>query len=218
LSSQGIGKNQGLLAWDSETFDPSSTSERDRRLTGTEEPVMASIDELDIVIRRKGEKIVASIPQLGLVATGPEPQVALSALEQKKRMLLEDMQVAGVADDFEIRSWARGAQVGGQPVRWGGILEFLVKFAIVLVVLGGIGVASASVVAAKIKEQTRMGGAQFWAKLESDLARVADPAHDLSEQKKRKILSDIRTIVDHWKPFAAELAPFFLALRGENSR
>jgi hypothetical protein len=179
---------------------------------------MASIDELDIVIRRKGETVVASIPQLGLVATGSESQSALSALEQKKRMVLEDMKVAGVADDFEIRSWSRGAQIGGQSVRWGGILEFLVKFAIVLLVLSGIGVASASVVTAKIKEQTRMGGAQFWAKLESDLARAADPAHDLPEQKKKKILSDLRAIVDHWKPFAAELAPVFLALRGENSK
>jgi hypothetical protein len=179
---------------------------------------MASIDELDIVIRRKGEKIVASIPQLGLVATGSEPQVALSALEQKKNLLLEDMKAAGVADNFEIATWSKRSQTQGQTLRWGGILEFLAKFAIVLVVLGGIGVASASVVAAKIKEQTRMGGAQFWAKLESDLARVADPAHDLSEQKRKKILSDLRTIVDHWKPFAAELAPFFLALRGENSQ
>ena len=133
---------------------------------------MASIDELDMVIQRKGEKVIASIPQLGLVATASEPQAALSALETKKNLLLEDMKAAGVADDFEIRSWSRGAPVGGQPLRWGGILEFLVKFAIVLVVLGGIGVASASVVAARIKEQSRVGGAEFWSKLEANLARA----------------------------------------------
>ena len=49
---------------------------------------MASIDELDMVIRRKGEKVIASIPQLGLVATASEPQAALSALETKKNLLL----------------------------------------------------------------------------------------------------------------------------------
>ena len=176
---------------------------------------MASIDELDMVIRRKREKVIASIPQLGLVATASEPQAALSALETKKNLLLEDMKAAGVADDFEIRSWSRGAPVGGQPLGWGRILEFLVKFAIVLVVLGGIGFASASVLAARIKEQTRVGGAQFWAKLEADLARVADPAHGMPEEKKKRILSDVRRVVAEWKPFAAELAPFFLALRGE---
>ena len=90
-----------------------------------------------------------------------------------------------------------------------------VKFAIVLVVLGGIGFASASVLAARIKEQTRVGGAQFSTNLEADLARVADPAHGLPEEKKRESFRMFRRIVAEWKPFAAELAPFFLALRGE---
>jgi hypothetical protein len=173
---------------------------------------MASIDDLDIVIRRKGEKIVASIPQLGLVATGGEAQAALSALDQKKHLLLEDMRVAGVPDDFEFAPPSPASRRNGQAFRWGRILEFLVKFAVVIVVLAGAGLVSASIV----KEQSRVGGKQFWTKLEAAVAHAADPADDLPEAKKNKLLSDLRVIVGRWKPFAAELAPFLLALRGES--
>jgi hypothetical protein len=173
---------------------------------------MASIEELDTVIRRKGEKIVASIPQLGLVATGPDAQAAFLALEQKKRLLLADMKAAGVADDFEIASRSRSSRMQGQGLRWGRVWEFVVKLAIVIVVVAAAGLVSARI----IKEQSRIGGMQFWTKVEAAVARAADPAEDLPEAKKKKLLSDLRVIVDRWKPFAAVLAPLLLALRGES--
>jgi hypothetical protein len=52
----------------------------------------------------------------------------------------------------------------------------------------------------------RMGGKQFWTKLEEGLAKQADPASDLSPEQKRKILSHIRIISDRWRPFLIEAA------------
>jgi len=57
---------------------------------------MSSIDELDIVIRRKSGKVTAGIPQLGLYATGNEVGAAIAALEQKRAAFLADLSEAGV--------------------------------------------------------------------------------------------------------------------------
>jgi hypothetical protein len=59
---------------------------------------------------------------------------------------------------------------------------------------------------AAIRPLTTIGGKQFWSKLEAELANQADPKSDLSPEQKRRILSQIKTISDRWRPFLNEAA------------
>jgi hypothetical protein len=61
----------------------------------------------------------------------------------------------------------------------------------------------------KMQQYTKVGGAQFWEKLERELGRAADPAYDIPPEKKRKLLSQIHVLVERWRPFMAEIAPLF---------
>jgi hypothetical protein len=49
-----------------------------------------------------------------------------------------------------------------------------------------------------------IGGRQFWTGLEEQLDKLADPQTDLSPEKKRHILSQIKAISDRWRPFLTE--------------
>jgi hypothetical protein len=176
---------------------------------------MARIDELDIVIRHRTDKVVASIPQLGLHAIGEDAGSALSSLENKKRALLEDMKAADVPDEFVLVPWMAGSPATGTGMAspW----QFALKFLIVVIVLSAVVLIPAGLLAAKIRNDLRasFGGRQFWTKLEHELSRAADPSNDLPEEKKEKIQADLRAIVERWRPYAAELAPLFSDLRGE---
>ena len=66
---------------------------------------MSKIDELAIVIRRKGAKTVASIPQVGLFATADNTNAALAAIEAKKAALVVDLEEAGELDTLEVDDW-----------------------------------------------------------------------------------------------------------------
>jgi hypothetical protein len=61
---------------------------------------------------------------------------------------------------------------------------------------------------AKMQQYTKVGGAQFWEKLERELGRAADPAYEIPPEKKRKLLSHIHVLVERWRPFM-EIAPLF---------
>ncbi len=179
---------------------------------------MGSINELDIVLRQKSGKVVASIPQLGLYGIGPNATSALSALEQKKAALLDDMKAAEVPDEFERVAWSAGSPM---RVQRGNLRQFLLKVLIVVVLLSAATLIPAWLLATKIQKDLAgfsTGGRQFWTKLESELGRAADPSSDLPEAKKRKILSDLRAIVERWRPYAAQLGPLFSDLRGETPR
>ena len=56
---------------------------------------MSHIDELDIVIRNKGAKVSAGIPQLALWATASDAHEAINALERKRAAFLADLAEAG---------------------------------------------------------------------------------------------------------------------------
>jgi hypothetical protein len=61
----------------------------------------------------------------------------------------------------------------------------------------------------KMQRYKKVGGAQFWTKVEGELERAVDPAHDMPPEKKRKLLSQIHILVERWRPFVAEVAPLF---------
>jgi hypothetical protein len=154
---------------------------------------MSSIDELDIVIRRKSGKVTAGIPQLGLYATGNEVGTAIAALEQKRAAFLADLSEAGGLDDFEVRHY----NVGSAPQRRGSELgQFTLKVLIAISLIAGAFLLSAALLTsrierlvdnteAKMQQYTKIGGPQFWAKVQGELERAADSAHDIPPEQKR---------------------------------
>ena len=182
---------------------------------------MARIDELDILIRQKRGKIVASIPQLGLHATGQDIGAALSSLETKKKALLEDLKAADILDEFEQVPWAASSPGARIVMQSGNLWQFALKTLIVVVLVSAALLIPAGLLADKIRNDFRglsLGGRGFWTKLESELSRVADPSSDLSEEKKKKILADLRAVVERLRPYAAAVGPLFSDLRGDASQ
>lgn len=59
---------------------------------------------------------------------------------------------------------------------------------------------------ATVRTATSLGGRRFWTKLEDQLENLADPKADISPEKKRKILAQIKIISDRWRPFLVEAA------------
>ena len=182
---------------------------------------MSRIDELDIVIRRKGGKVVAGIPRLSLYASGSDVESAVSALEQKRATLKADLADFGIPDDFEMRHYSL------ERVSAAGLGQFALKALIVIGLIAGTLTASTLWVssrvdrtirntqekveqyAAIVRQNTKIGGEQFWEKAERKLARAAEPDQDLPPEKKQKLLSDIHVLVERWRPFIAEIAPLF---------
>jgi hypothetical protein len=182
---------------------------------------MARIDELDILIRHKSSKVVASIPQLGLYAAGQDVGSALSSLENKKKALLEDLKAADISDEFEQVPWTAGPPGARIVAQSGSLWHFALKTLIVVVIVSAALLIPAGLLADKIRNDFRglsIGGRGFWTKLESELSRAADPSSGLSEEKKKKILADLRAVVERLRPYAAELGPLFSDLRGDTSQ
>jgi hypothetical protein len=48
------------------------------------------------------------------------------------------------------------------------------------------------------------GGSNFWAKIEADLEKLADPKNELPPEKRKKLLTQIKTLADRWRPFVVE--------------
>lgn len=62
---------------------------------------------------------------------------------------------------------------------------------------------------------TKLGGRDFWTKLERELDNQASPAADLPAAKKKKILAEIRVVADRWRPFVKEALS---AITGETEK
>jgi hypothetical protein len=69
-----------------------------------------------------------------------------------------------------------------------------------------------------MRSATTLGGRQFWTKLEEELDKFADPRADISPEKKRKILSQIKVISDRWRPFLSEAASSIAGDTGQAGR
>jgi len=175
---------------------------------------MNRVDALDIVIRRKGRRITAGIPQIGLYAKGENANAALSALEAKKKVFEADLEELGELDSFEIEDQpVVKRRVAAEPT--GDIGRFTIKAGIVATFFVAAFVVSGALIASRVEQaiessvnnikSTNIGGTQFWSKVENELDRMASPNSDLPEAKKQKLLADIHAIADKWRPFATEL-------------
>lgn len=52
-----------------------------------------------------------------------------------------------------------------------------------------------------IAESSGVGGRKFWLRIEHAIEDLADPKNDLSPEKKEKLLKEIDTISNRWRPF-----------------
>src|SRR5262249_51277254 len=176
---------------------------------------MSRIDELDIVIRHKGGKVIAGVPQLSLYVKADDVHAAITALEQKRKDYFGDL--AEALEDLKVRDYSV-QRVSSRD--HGGLGQFTLKALIVIGLIAGASVLSTVLLAsrierivanteAKMQQYTKIGGAQFWEKLERELGRASDPAYEIPPEKKRKLLSQIHVLVERWRPFMAEIAPLF---------
>ena len=114
-------------------------------------------------------------------------------------------------------------------LRLGPIGQFALKTAIVAVaivlsawvmldVLDGFATRRMQQLETTIRSATVIGGRQFWTRLEDELDKLADPRADISPEKKRKILSQIKVISDRWRPFLSEVASSITGDAGQPGR
>jgi hypothetical protein len=175
---------------------------------------MNPLDKFEISIRRKNDKITAAVPQLGLYATATDIHGAIDALERKKAALLEDLTAAGELENLSPVAFANPVA----PATSHGLARFTLKVGIVVVLIAIAMVVTTNLLATKIEttraawqttlqDNTKIGGAQFWSKVEKSLDDLANPKSEMPEDKRQKILSDIRAIRDRWWPFIAAAMP-----------
>jgi hypothetical protein len=166
-----------------------------------------TLDELDMVIHCRNGRYLAKIPQIGLYATGDSLPKAVASLEVKKKGLLEELTTAGALD--EIPAASSGIPAGRKVLPELGV--FAAKGAIVVaLILAAVGYTRHAV-EAEINQirAPKLGGTVFWADVESNLARAADPANDLPAAKKQALLDDLHVLVDRWRPFVREAGRLF---------
>jgi hypothetical protein len=132
--------------------------------------------------------VTAGIPQLGLYATA---DADITAREQKRAAFLSDRSGAGGLDDLDVRHY----NVGSAPQRRRSELgQFTLKALIIIGLIAGAFVLAATLVApriervventeAKMQRYTKLGGAQFWAKVEGELERP--PIRRMTSRLKR---------------------------------
>lgn len=186
---------------------------------------MTQFDDLEIVIRRKTGRAIAGIPQLRLYGRGKDATEALARLDQKKQALIDDLTEVGELESLEIPPPSRRATVY-QQASSGNLEQFFLKAVIVVVLIGTLIAVPGVIVAhqlaktvdrAIVQVQTEkqkikeLSGPAFWRRLESELDRAADPKNAMPEEKKQKILANIRSIVTQWRPFVQEAGGLFEA-------
>jgi hypothetical protein len=171
-------------------------------------PARTNLDDLDVVIRHRGGRYLASMPQVGLYATADSLPAAIEALDAKKKSLLADLTAADALDQVDAAPVAMTAP----PTRaLPSLALFAAKGAIVVaLILIAVGYTRATIKTEIDRLQApRLGGTMFWADMESNLAKAADPANDMPAAKKQALLAEIHILVDRWRPFVKEVGRLF---------
>jgi hypothetical protein len=176
---------------------------------------MSRLDELDVVIRRKNGKVIAGFPQLGLFAKADDVNAALAALDAKKKAFVADLEEAGELDTLEIEDRPAPTRRIAMIRPAGDLGQFALKAGIVVCCVVAAFVISGVLMASKVErsienavnsvKSVKIGGSQFWTRMEDELDRMARPGSDLPEAKKQKLLADIRAIAAKWRPFVVEI-------------
>lgn len=52
----------------------------------------------------------------------------------------------------------------------------------------------------------KLGGKEFWTKIETELEKAASPRHEISPERKQKIMANLRIVADRWRPVLDEVS------------
>jgi hypothetical protein len=196
---------------------------------------MSRLDELDVVIRRKGGKVLAGIPSVGLYASADTVASALDALEVRKTAYQSDLEEAGFTADMDIPNGGVAAPMATARSAPGDLRSFASKSLIVIGLVTAAIVLIGALLVSKIDDtiaravysiqvqlgpiaNAKIGGSQFWAKVENEVDRVANSNSGMAPEKQQKLLSNIRAIVTRVRPFVAEVAPLFADVRSPDGQ
>ena len=194
---------------------------------------MSRLDEFDVIVRRRNGRVVASVPSLGLYATANDTVAALDKLDAKKRAYEADLEEAGLSEIIAASGTAAGVSTATSKV--GDLRGVALKSGIIIgmitaaVIIGG-GILASRIDATidrtiySVKTQLgplangKIGGSQFWSKIESELDRVASADNNLAPEKQARLLQNIRAIVTRIRPFVSEIAPLFANVQAQDSQ
>jgi hypothetical protein len=193
---------------------------------------MGRLDELDVVVRRRDGRVIAGVPSLGLYATADDAMAALDKLDAKKRAYEADLEEAGLS---EIVASGPAAGASTASPKAGGVRAAVLKSGIIIGMITAAVIISGGLLASRIDatiEKTiysvktqlgplaagKIGGSQFWSKIESELDRVASADNNLAPEKQARLLQNIRAIVTRIRPFVGEIAPLFATVQASDGQ
>jgi hypothetical protein len=153
------------------------------------------LDKFDILIRRMPGRVSAGIPALGLFVTASDVRMALAALEEKSKKLEADIIAADMTDLVESAQNQAYGPAHRTAIPPGNIRQFTIKAGIVVSLIAGMIIVSGALLAKKFNETveraqqvTKIGGGEFWRKVENEIARAADSKSDMPEKKRSNYL------------------------------
>lgn len=158
----------------------------------------------EIELRGRDGEFVAGIPQLDLYVRAESAQKALELLEEKKAS------VASGADDFgEFDDLRTQPDYPSAARRRSEYATFAVKCAIAIgmstaAMLLLFGIISAAI-SPTLKKLKPLGSREILAGLEERLHRAAQPSESFTEERKQKILADVKIVAEKWGPFINDL-------------
>ena len=175
---------------------------------------MNRLDEFDVVIRRRENKVIAAVPQLSLYAMAADVNSALAGLDRKKAALLEELTEVGGLQDQAM--FPAAAPIPATPAE--GLQQFMTKAGVIAACIAIAAVVAAHFITLEIDrfiltkvrpalQFERISGRDLWERIETNLDKLADPQSDLPAEKKAKILANIRVVRDRWWPFVEAAIP-----------
>jgi hypothetical protein len=159
--------------------------------------VMKPADEFEIVLKRVGGKVVATIPDLGLMAAGADYAAALGSLEESKRKLMSELEEA----DLQGLVSSPVAESRNKLLPQLGL--FALKSAVLAIVVVVTFGASAGLVLGEL--YAKFSGPQFLSSLEKKLEEKAS-SPGIPDSQREKIISNVHVMVDRWQPFVREVS------------
>jgi hypothetical protein len=158
---------------------------------------MNNPDEFEVILKKINGRIVATVPQLGLMAGGKDFASALSSLEESKEKLMTELEVA------DLRGLVSASVTESRSKLFPQLGLFALKSAVLAAIIVVTIGASASLVLGGLYE--KFSGPQFWSSLERKLADKAS-SPGIPDAQRQKILADVRLVVNRWQPFVFEVS------------
>ena len=165
---------------------------------------MQKTEDHEIVLRGRDGEFVAGIPQLDLYVRADSPQKALDLLEEKKASL-----ASGSADFGEFDDLRTQPPLLSVVSRRDEYATFAVKCAIAVgmstaAMLAFVGIIAVAISPA-LKKLKPAGSREILAAIEERLHRAAQPSEGFTEERKQKVLADVKLVAEKWGPFINDL-------------